>query len=236
MTIFDAVFDTVPATAVLPVKRFDRAKRRLSPQLRPGARAALASAMLSDVLAALDRSASLKAVMLVSGEPAVRALAVGARTVVIPDFTEKGQSPAALAGVARAVELSCERAFLLPGDCPLIEAGELDDLVAGSTAKGIDVVIVPDRHRQGTNALLLDPATGFEPQFGPDSLARHIEQAVRRGLRYSVEPVPSLALDVDTADDLAELVLLLGLSRDRAPHTRAVLRQLERTHPLPVPA
>jgi 2-phospho-L-lactate guanylyltransferase len=230
------VFDTVPATAILPVKRFDHAKQRLGPQLGPGARAALASAMLSDVLAALDHSASLKSVMLVSGEPAVQAFAVGARIVVIPDLREKGQSPAALAGLARATELGCKRAFLIPGDCPLIDAGELDNLVASSTADGIDAAIVPDRHRRGTNALLLDPAAGFEPQFGPDSLARHVEQAMQRGLRYSVQPLPSLALDVDTSEDLAQLVALLGRERERAPHTRAVLRQLERTHPLPVPA
>jgi 2-phospho-L-lactate guanylyltransferase len=230
------VFDTLPATAILPVKRFDRAKQRLGPQLGPGARAALASAMLSDVLAELDRSASLKAVMLVSGEPAVQALAVGARVAVIPDITEKGQSPAALAGLARASELGYDRALLIPGDCPLIDAGELDGLIATCGADRIDVAIVPDRHRRGTNALLFDPAAEFEPQFGPDSLGRHIEQAVRRGLRYSVEPLPSLALDVDTSEDLTELLSLLGRTRGGAPQTRAVLRQIERTHPLPVPA
>jgi 2-phospho-L-lactate/phosphoenolpyruvate guanylyltransferase len=226
----------VPATAILPVKRFDRAKRRLNDQLGVGSRAALASAMFSDVMAALEHSQALEAIMLVSGEPTLADLALGGRTTLIPDITERGQSPAALAGLARAEEQGCTRALLVPGDCPLIEASELDELVNDHDPDEFDVVFVPDRHRHGTNALLLDPGSHFEPRFGPGSLARHVEQAVRDGLRYSVEPVPSLELDVDTRQDLAELIAVLERESERAPHTQAVLRHIERTQQLPAHA
>jgi 2-phospho-L-lactate/phosphoenolpyruvate guanylyltransferase len=225
----------LPATAILPVKRFDRAKRRLNDQLGMGFRAALASAMFSDVLAALEHSHELEAIMLVSGEPTLQELALGPRTMLIPDLTERGQSPAALAGLARAEEQGCGRAVLVPGDCPLADASEIDELVTELGADS-DVVIVPDRHRSGTNALLLDLSLQFEPQFGPDSLARHVEQAVQRGLRYVVEPVSSLELDVDTPQDLADLITILDRESERAPHTQAVLRHIERTQPLPAHA
>jgi 2-phospho-L-lactate/phosphoenolpyruvate guanylyltransferase len=219
------------ATAILPVKRFERAKRRLTSKLGVGSRAALASAMLSDVLVALERSQELEAVLLVSGEATLHEHALGGRTTLIPDLIERGQSPAALAGLERASERGCKRALLVPGDCPLIDASEIDALLESHRADDFDVVIVPDRHRTGTNALLLDPSSAFEPQFGPDSLSLHVEEAVRQGLRYSVEPVSSLELDVDTSEDLSELAAALEREPERARHTQMALRQIDRTQP-----
>lgn len=224
------------ATAIIPVKRLERAKRRLNGQLGVGSRAALASAMFSDVLAALERSQELEAIMLVSGEPTLQEVALGGRTTLIPDLIERGQSPAALTGLNRALEQGSRRALLVPGDCPLIEPSEIDELLTSSPAVDVDVVIVPDRHRSGTNALLLDPGSAFNPQFGPDSLSLHVQEAERRGLSYSVEAVPSLDLDVDTSDDLKELIGVLEREPERAPHTQAVLRQIERTRPQPAHA
>jgi 2-phospho-L-lactate/phosphoenolpyruvate guanylyltransferase len=223
-------------TAIVPVKRFDRAKQRLNGRLGVGSRAALAFAMLADVLDALEHSQHLDAILVVSGEPSLQTLALGGRTTLIPDITEKGQSPAALAGLARANEHGARTAVLVPGDCPLLDPAELDELIAGNGASEGEVMIVPDRHRTGTNALVLETQMPFEPRFGPDSLARHVQQAVANRLRYSVAPVPSLELDVDTSDDLAELTSVLEREPTRAPHTQAVLRQIERAQPLPAHA
>jgi 2-phospho-L-lactate guanylyltransferase len=219
----------VQATAVLPVKRFNHAKQRLRDALGSGARVALVSAMFSDVLAALYRSRRLDTVILVSSEPTARDIAVEPKALLIPDAAEKGQSHAASTGCARAAALGYEWALLVAADCPLIDPGELDALVETATRNRDEVVIVPDRHGQGTNALLLQPSGPFKPQFGRDSLSRHRDQAESRGLRYSVETVSSLALDVDTGEDLAELVKALEVSHGRAPRTRGVLRQIERS-------
>ena len=56
---------------------------------------------------------------------------------------------------------------------------------------------------------------------------------MRRGLRHTVEPLHSLELDVDTGEDLNELIAVLEREPERAPHTQAVLRQIERTKPQP---
>src|SRR2546430_11070420 len=58
----------VHAVAILPVKRFDRAKQRLSEALGPEARAALAEAMLRDVLLALARVTGLERTIVRSEE------------------------------------------------------------------------------------------------------------------------------------------------------------------------
>ncbi len=93
------------------------------------------------------------------------------------------------------------------------EAGR-DENLKGSDP-GREVVIVPDRHGTGTNALLLTPPDAIEPAFGPGSFARHRELAGTAG----VAELPSLTLDIDTPEDLA--TLLAGSAG--APRTRALL-------------
>ncbi len=214
--------------AILPVKRFGSAKQRLGEVLGSGSRAAVAAAMFADVLSALERSQMLQAIVVVSGDPEVADIVAGRDVILIEDMTEKGQSNAARAGLARAASLGLDRAALVPSDCPLLEPGELEELFVRA-AGGADVVIVPDRHDTGTNALVIDPAGPFEPQFGPGSCQRHVDQAEARRLSCAIERPPSLTIDVDTADDLLALGIALEESHGRAPRTRGVLRQIERT-------
>jgi 2-phospho-L-lactate guanylyltransferase len=219
--------DVRPA-AILPVKSFESAKQRLGEALGSGSRAALAAAMFSDVLGALERAEMVQAIIVVSGDRKVLDIVAGRDVVVIEDTAEKGQSHATRAGLARAAAMGLDRAALVPSDCPLLDPAELEELFVRAAA-GIDVVIVPDRHGTGTNALVVDPAGPFEPQFGPGSLKRHAEQADQRALRSAIERPPSLTLDVDTGDDLIALGIALERSHGRAPRTRGVLRQIERT-------
>ena len=184
------------------MKRFGAAKGRLGDAFAPGTRRALAEAMVTDVLVALRRATSIDDVVVVTAEPAAEALARGYGARVVPDREESGQSAATLVGL-RAVARA-ERALLVPGDCPALDPAQVDALVA-SAGPGPEVVIVPDRHGTGTNALLLTPPHALEPAFGPGSRARHERVAQAERLEARIAEVPSLVLDVDTPDDLEAL-------------------------------
>jgi 2-phospho-L-lactate guanylyltransferase len=216
----------VRTAAILPVKRFDAAKQRLGDSLGAATRATLAAAMFADVLSQLGSAAAIDTIIVVSGEPAAQKAAHEAGAKLVEDTAERGQSHAALSGLARAVATGHDRALLVPGDCPLLDPTELDELV--DSTREHDVAIVPDRHGEGTNALVLDPRGRFEPRFGPGSRARHVEQAERKGLTYLVVTVPSLDLDIDTGDDLRRLPGALDSAHGRAPRTRGVLSQITR--------
>lgn len=190
--------------AVLPIKRFDRAKQRLGVRFGPEARQTLAEAMVRDVLAALAEVRSLYRLVVVTGEPRALALARSRDAVTVDDDSERGQSAAAGAGIRRAVELGAERVLLIPGDCPALEPEEIDGLLGAADHRPA-VTIVPDRHGKGTNALLLAPPNVIEPAFGPGSFQRHVAGAQAAGARLAVAHLPSLALDVDTPADLAAL-------------------------------
>jgi 2-phospho-L-lactate/phosphoenolpyruvate guanylyltransferase len=214
--------------AVLPVKNLGSAKQRLSGALGSGARQALAQAMVSDVVGALRRCRMIESVAVVTGDPAAEAAARGGRVTILPDPAQDGQSAAALIGVRHALATGFERALLVPGDTPLLDPTEVDELLPRAADERLDAVIVPDRHGEGTNALLLSPPDAFAPSFGEGSLARHVLRAGEAGLRHRVERMESLAYDVDTPDDLAALEGALEETRGVAPLTRGALRQLGR--------
>src|SRR4051812_25213379 len=115
--------DVRPA-AILPVKRFDAAKQRLGEALGSGSRAALAAAMFADVLSSLEHAAMLQAIVVVSGEREVRDIVAGRDVVLIEDMTEKGQSHAAPAGLARPAALRVARAALGPRHFPPLQPPE----------------------------------------------------------------------------------------------------------------
>src|SRR5579875_2303993 len=212
--------------AILPLKTLDRAKQRLAVELDPTPRRALVEAMFSDALIALRRARTIDSVLVVTPDHVAQRIGAGYGAEVI-EGSDTGHNDAAQQGIEHAVRLGAQRVLLVPGDCPLIDPDELDALVRRRTRAG-SVLVVPDRHGTGTNALLITPPDAFAPSFGQGSHERHLEQAAAAGLTVESVPVPSLALDVDTPEDLAALSDALEGSRGGAALTRGMLRQLMR--------
>ena len=209
---------------VLPVKSFARAKQRIGDVVPAAERETLAEAMAADVLDALGRVRGLDGIVVVTAEPRARALASEAGAAVVLDDREAGQSAAARLGIDQALAQGAERALLVPGDCPAVDPAELEELLTPTADER--VVIVPDRHGSGTNALLLSPPAVMVPSFGPGSFARHAATATAAGATVRVAPLRSLGLDVDTPDDLAALRDVLAARSEGAVRTRAVLERL----------
>jgi 2-phospho-L-lactate guanylyltransferase len=220
------------ATAIIPVKRFAGAKQRLLAVLDRPQRATLVKAMLADVLGATTRAEEVDRVIVVTAEGRAERLALAhAQRVKMPievfqEQGDKGHSEAATLGIVRAKAHGARCVALLPGDCPLLDAAELD--AALERINPGRVAVVPDRHGTGTNALLMSPPDAIAPAFGPGSCERHAGRAERAGLEGAVEPVASLALDVDTPDDLEAMVALLDADPDRAAATADALLRLGR--------
>lgn len=204
--------------AILPVKSFGAAKQRLGALIEQDARSTLMRAMLADVLDALARVPELEQVLVVTANPLAGELEGDPRIEVLHDDREEGQSVAAMIGVAYARDCGFDRALMVPGDAPLLDPAELSALLA----RPEPLLIVPDRHGTGTNGLLMSPVDAFAPSFGQGSLARHEAAAAATGLRWAVDPLPSLVMDVDTPEDLAAT----AASEGGAPATRDALRAL----------
>jgi len=209
------------ATAVLPVKRFDSAKQRLAAGIDEERRRELAGAMLADVLEAIGGARAIERLIVVTGDPIAQELAAAAGAEVVPDPEDAGHVKAALAGIARAEVEGAERVVLLAGDCPLLDPRELDRMLTGIPDRYVG--IVPDRHRTGTNALLLSPPDAIAPDFGEGSRARHVEAARQAGIPFTVEKLPSIELDLDTPADVIALTRELERQPKRARRTAKAL-------------
>ena len=82
-----------------------------------------------------------------------------------------------------------------------LTVADVQALVACSRQPPV-VVIAPDRHGKGTNALLVSPAGGIHYSFGKESFQRHCGLAGKAGIRLEVCDRPNLALDLDLPADL----------------------------------
>lgn len=211
--------------AVVPVKRFAQAKTRLADRLPARSRVALMQAMVTDVLIALRRAELVDAVIVVTGEPIAEQIALNYNAEVLMDTRDLGHSEAAALGVGMALSKGAERVILLPADTPAIDPAEIDGLLSAAP-EGREVTIIPDRHGDGTNALVLTPPDVMGASFGEGSRARHVAAGEAAGAAvFEAEP-PTIMLDVDTGEDLAALQTRLDEVRGGASHTRGLLPRI----------
>ena len=187
--------------AIVPVKPLRRGKSRLSGILTEDERADLNRTLLQHTLETLTELKEVEEVLVVSRDPQVLTIArnYGARTV-----REDGQPDlnTALRRATVIAQVYATRGVLvLPADLPLISREDALALVERASDPPV-VVIAPDRHQKGTNALLIAPAGLIEYDFGENSFQRHCNLVKKAGARLEIVNLPSLGLDLDSPEDL----------------------------------
>jgi 2-phospho-L-lactate guanylyltransferase len=209
--------------AVVPVKRFTSAHGRLAEVVPAADRERLAESMFLDLLSKLRRSKSIDHSIIVTADETAARSARWLGHEVLMQSEDGGHSQAAVAGARAAAAEGFDRVAMLPIDCPLLDPRELDAHIGRSPRSAL---IVPDRHRTGTNALVLSPPDTFEPAFGPDSCARHVSRARAAGISFALTQIESLADDLDTPEDLAKVRDALIIDPQPALRTAQVLWEL----------
>ncbi|HLI25631.1 MAG TPA: 2-phospho-L-lactate guanylyltransferase [Chloroflexota bacterium] len=196
--------------AAVPVRSLWGSKRRLAPLLTPAERAALSACLLAGVLRALRAVPFIARVVVVSPDPAARALAAthGVDTLADPPTVRDAADAAlnaALDTVGRQATAAGAPALLvLPADLPLVQPSDVAAVLAALPAAPT-LVLVPTADG-GTGALLRAPPTAVPACFGPDSAYRHLAAAREHGVRARLLWRPRLALDCDEPRDLLPLV------------------------------
>jgi 2-phospho-L-lactate guanylyltransferase len=184
----------MPTHVLVPVKRLDGAKSRLSAALSPQERAELMRTMLADVLEAV-RTAAVGPVTIVSSEP----LTVDG----IPRFDDRGLpwNEALAAATREVVREDC--VAVVSADLPRLRAEEVAQLVAAAPVRGVAIARARDG---GTNAVAMRPPGVLMTHFGEaGSCAVHTRAAEDAGLEAVVVDLPGLAFDLDTPEDLERL-------------------------------
>ncbi|HLE91199.1 MAG TPA: 2-phospho-L-lactate guanylyltransferase [Anaerolineales bacterium] len=197
--------------AIIPVKPLRSGKSRLAGTLSEDERAKLNRTLLQHTLKTLSDLKEVEHVLVISRDPQVLTVArmYGARTV-----REDGQPHlnTALKRATVVAQVYATRGVLvLPVDLPLISREDILTLIERAADPPV-VVIAPDRHEKGTNALLISPSGLIEYDFGENSFQHHCQRVKEAGARLEIVNLPSLGLDLDLPEDL-ELVRKLEMTK-----------------------
>ena len=187
--------------AIIPVGTLEGAKSRLGETLDAEERRDLATRMAHRTIEAAVATPGIDEVLVVTPDQAVRdlALAAGARPL---RQRSQGLNRGLREAREEALAAGADAIVVLPIDLPLISPEALGRVLERlSDPERPLVVLVSDRHRRGTNVLLVAPPDAIEFSFGGDSRVAHAECAAEAGARL-LELDGPLTLDLDTPDDL----------------------------------
>lgn len=187
--------------AIVPVKPLKRGKSRLSSVLSQDERTALNQNMLVNSLKTLVSVSAIDTILVVSRDPAALTIArdYGARTVLEDGSPELNTALRRAAMVAKAY--NAKELMIIPADLPLLKKSDIEFILEHSGYPP-EIIIAPDRRRDGTNALYINPSGLIQFSYGLGSFNRHLMLAEKAQARIEVIELPSLGLDLDLPEDL----------------------------------
>jgi 2-phospho-L-lactate guanylyltransferase len=194
--------------ALLPIKDLSGVKTRLGDILSPGERRLLVRAMAEDVVSALKGTRGLAGIHVISHDVRVTAWAKSQGLALIDDTHAPGLSAAiALAGRQMA-ERGARAILVVLADTPLSTAPDFEAMIAASNASGeaTHMILAPSRDGDGSNGLLLQPPGAMTFHYGSGSAEAHSDEAAAAGLAVTHVTRAGLAHDVDTEEDLRDLI------------------------------
>ena len=189
--------------AIIPVGTLAGAKSRLGESLDAEERQDLVEGFLARTVVAALAVDQLADVLVISPDRDVlaRAAELGARTL---RQRTRGLNRGLTEARADVVAGGAEAVLILPIDLPFVTPDAIDALVESLTAADRTVVLVPDRHGTGTNALGLRPPDVIGFAFGPSSRDAHRAAAEEAGVTV-IELDGPLTVDLDTPDDFVHV-------------------------------
>ncbi len=200
---------------IIPVSKFTNAKTRLSPFLSENEREELLKAMLLDVTESLKKH--VDKIIIISSDEEVLNYAKSINLDILKE-NDNSNLNKALKQAMDYCKNKVKKVIIIPSDVPLIGKTNIKMLIDSS--KSLDFIIVPSKGG-GTNALILKPSS-IRTKFGDFSYKEHVNAAARKNLNPQVHDSFFMALDVNTTEDLGEIMV-----HGENTHTRKYLKKLK---------
>lgn len=201
--------------AIIPVTKFKNAKTRLSPFLSEDEREKLLKVMLQDVTDTLKRY--VDKIFIISRDEDVLTYAKSLKLDTILE-NENSNLNKALTQAMKFCKGKTRKVIIVPSDIPLIGKTNIAMLIEAS--KSLDFIIVPSKGG-GTNMMIMKPMA-IHTHFEGFSYKEHVNAAERKKLNPQVHDSLFMALDVNTAEDLGEIMI-----HGEKTHTRKYLKELK---------
>jgi len=201
--------------AIIPVTKFKNAKTRLSPFLSEDEREKLLKVMLQDVTDALRKH--VDKIFIISRDEDVLSYAESLNVNTILE-NENSNLNKALTQAMKLCKGKARKVIIVPSDIPLIGKTNIQMLIDAS--KNLDFIIVPAKGG-GTNMIIMKPMA-IHTRFEGFSYKEHVNAAEKKKLNPQVHDSFFMALDVNTTEDLGEIMI-----HGEKTHTRQYLKELK---------
>ncbi|MGI0019848.1 MAG: 2-phospho-L-lactate guanylyltransferase, partial [Nitrososphaera sp.] len=186
---------------IIPVKRFENSKTRLSSILSADERILLAGLMLDDTLATLKTIGSK--ILVVSGDRHAKEIAESHGARFIHEEKDSGVNSAVALADRHCVDAGSDASVVVPQDLPLLNAGDINQMIATARAERC-IAICPSLRYDGTNVLLRRPPDIIKTHYDNNSYEMHIKSAADAGVSAHVMKLERLMFDIDTQEDVAQ--------------------------------
>lgn len=201
--------------AIIPVTKFKNAKTRLSPFLTEEEREKLLKVMLRDVTDTLKKY--VDKIIIISRDEDVLSYAESLKVDTMLE-NEDSNLNKALTQAMKYCKGKAKKVIIVPSDVPLIGKTNIAMLIEAS--QSLDFIIVPSKGG-GTNMIIMKPMA-IHTKYEGLSYEKHVKAAERKKLNPQVHDSFFMALDVNTAEDLGEIMI-----HGKNTHTRKYLKELK---------
>ena len=193
--------------AIVPVKRFENAKTRLSSMLDTEDRIRLSSLMLEDTLQILSVAPPLTQVIIVSADKRADEIATKHGAKFLPEEKEKGVNSAVALADSYCIEKeAADATIVIPHDLPLLDSIVISKACELAEKESTCIVICPSVRYDGTNMLLRKPPSVIGTFYETDSYNMHVRAAIKLGIPVKPLLSKSLMYDIDTPEDALQLI------------------------------
>lgn len=193
--------------AIVPVKRFENAKTRLSSMLDTEDRIRLSSLMLEDTLQILSVTPPLTQVIIVSADKRADEIATKHGAKFLPEEKEKGVNSAVALADGYCIEKeAADATIVIPHDLPLLDSIVISKACELAEKESTCIVICPSVRYDGTNMLLRKPPSVIGTFYETDSYNMHVRTAIKLGIPLKPLLSKSLMYDIDTPEDALQLI------------------------------
>ncbi len=192
--------------ALVPVKRFESSKSRLSSVLNVVERKKLSELLLANTLSVLTEASAISEIVVVSSDEVAMEIARRNGAKALRETKDDGVN----AAIARADDYSfdngAEATLVIPQDLPLLVAADVNLICRKAESPDRCLLVCPSIRYDGSNALLRKPSQLLKTCYDEDSFNAHIRAATKVGIPIKVFLSKRIMIDLDTTEDIKILM------------------------------
>jgi 2-phospho-L-lactate guanylyltransferase len=208
--------------AIVPVKKFENSKSRLSTLLRKEERAQLSLCLLEDTLETLMFSQQLSRIIVVASDPLAEKITESLGLECLLQCKDEGVNSAVKFADRFLNRAGSWISIIVPSDLPLMLSKDVDLLCQITQKDKPSVTICPSREFNGTNLLVRSPSQIIsDTKYDDDSFMGHLQASIQASAITKVIFAHRIMIDLDTPKDL-ELIFHRNIHKKSVSYLKRV--------------